>query len=111
MNGIMNENQLIIVKKYEIFKPLTHKIDSIIDNCYRDCHYKYFQVEYECIYDINLTNVTNNEIISLTIADQNMNLYEVNRKMNCSTKRLYIYSNKQPNKKSLFTSTIYKDTL
>ena len=36
----MNENQLSIVKKYENIKPLIHKIDSIIDNCYRNCHNK-----------------------------------------------------------------------
>ena len=38
----MNENQLTMVKKYQFDKPLIHKIDSIIDNCYRDCHTKYF---------------------------------------------------------------------
>ena len=37
MNGIMDENQLTFVKNYEFFKPLLHKIDAIIDNCYRDC--------------------------------------------------------------------------
>ena len=38
----MHENQLAIVKKYEINKPFNHKIDSIIDNCIRDCHNKCF---------------------------------------------------------------------
>ena len=33
----MNENQLAVNKKYEIVEPFIHKIDSIIDNCYRDC--------------------------------------------------------------------------
>ena len=42
MNGIMNENQLTLVKEYEFDKPLLQKIDSIIDNCYRDCHKKIF---------------------------------------------------------------------
>ena len=44
MNGIMNENQLTIVKEYEIIEPLIHKIDSMIDNCISDCHNKYFQI-------------------------------------------------------------------
>ena len=30
----MDENQLTILKKYEIIKPLFHKMDAIIDNCY-----------------------------------------------------------------------------
>ena len=38
MNGITKEN--VIVKEYEFDKPLIHKIDSIIDNCIRDCHIK-----------------------------------------------------------------------
>ena len=53
MNGIMNENQLAIVKEYEFDKPLIQKIDSIIDNCYRDCHKKYFHTfDHICVYDL-----------------------------------------------------------
>ena len=37
MNDILNKNQLTVVKEYEFDKQLIHKIDSIIDNCYRDC--------------------------------------------------------------------------
>ena len=40
MNAILNKNQLTIGKEYEFIKPLIHKIDSIFDNCYRDCHNK-----------------------------------------------------------------------
>ena len=38
----MNENLLTIVEKYEFDNPLIHKIDCITDNCFRDCHNKYF---------------------------------------------------------------------
>ena len=37
MNGMMNDNQLTIVKEYEFDNPLIQKIDSIIDKCIRDC--------------------------------------------------------------------------
>ena len=40
MNEKTNEN--VIVKEYEIDKPLIQKIDSIIDICVRDCHNKRF---------------------------------------------------------------------
>ena len=40
MNGMMNDNQLTIVKEYEFDSPLIQKIDSIIDKCIRDCHNK-----------------------------------------------------------------------
>ena len=57
MNGIKDENQLVIVKKYETTKPLFHKVDAIIDKCYRGCRKKYYHTfEYECEIDIKLTN-------------------------------------------------------
>ena len=80
MNGIMNGNQLAIVKKYEVIKPLVHKIDSRIDNCYRGCHNKYYHTfEYKSEYDIQLTNIRKNETINSTISDKSMNLYELNK--------------------------------
>ena len=55
------------------------KIDSMIDSCYRDCHNKYFHnFKYECIYDIELTNITNIEKNNLIISDKSMNSYELN---------------------------------
>ena len=63
MDSIIDENQLTIVKKYEIVKPLIYKID---------CHDKYFHTnKYNCIYYKNLTNITNNEIFNLTISNKN----------------------------------------
>ena len=57
MDGIINENELTIVKKYEFDNPLIQNIDSIIDKCYRDCHNNYYHsFEYEYVYDLNFTN-------------------------------------------------------
>ena len=85
----MNENELYDVKEYKFDNPPIHKIDSIIDGCYRDCHSKYFHTfKYVCIYDIKLSNITNNEIINLSISDESMNLFELNKKTNTrSTER------------------------
>ena len=56
MNDIVNENQFTIATEYEINKPEIHKIDSIFDNCIRDCPNKYFQTfEGKCVYDIKHT--------------------------------------------------------
>ena len=77
MNGIMNENQLTIVKKHDIIKPLIHKIFSIFDNCYRDCHNKYLHTfEYRCVYNNNFTNNAHNEIHNLPLSDKSLGLYE-----------------------------------
>ena len=57
----MIENDLYHVKEYKFENPFFGEIDSIKDNCFRDCHHKYFQkLKYESIYDVKLINVTNN---------------------------------------------------
>ena len=90
MNGIMDENQLTVLKKYEVFKLPIHKIDSIIDNSYADCHNKCFRTfKYICIYCIKFTNIGNNEVINLTISDKNMGLYELNKKLKIASQRFY----------------------
>ena len=82
MDGIMNKNQLTIVKEYEFQNPLIHKIDSIIDNSIRDCHNKYFHTfDHICEYDLNFTNITNNETVNFTISDKSMCMFELNRKL------------------------------
>ena len=82
MNGIMNENQLVNVKKYEIIRALFHKLDCVFDNCFRDCHNECFlKFEYRCIYNYEFTNIGINEVINLTIYYINMGLYGVNEKM------------------------------
>ena len=87
----MNENEIYIVKEYNFDNPPITKIDSIIDGCYRDCHNKYFHTfKYVCIYDIKLTNITNNEIINITISDESLGLYELNKKLTIARQRGFI---------------------
>ena len=89
MNGIMNEN--VIVKEYEFNNPHIQQIDSLIDNSIRDCHNKYFHTfDHICEYDLNFTNIGNNETVNFTISDKSMGLYELNKKCYCPRKWLYI---------------------
>ena len=89
----MNKNEITIVKEYKFDNPLIHKIDSIIDNCYRHCHNKHFHTfEYGCTYDIKLTNTTNNEIINITISDKSMGLYELSKKLTLARQRSCIFN-------------------
>ena len=84
----MSENDLYVVKEYKFDNPLFHKVVSIIDGCYRNFYNKYFHTfKYVCIYDIKLTNITNNEIINISISDESMNLYEFNKKLILARKR------------------------
>ena len=78
----MTENQSNFVKDVEIYKPLIHKTDSIIDNCIRDCHNGYFDIfANKGEHDIELTNVRNNEVFNLTVSDKSMGLCELNKKI------------------------------
>ena len=76
---------------YKIIKPLFHKKDAIIDNCYRDCHNKYYHTfEYQSEYETKPTNIRNNEIVNLAIADKSMGLFEVNKKLTVARQNGFI---------------------
>ena len=93
MNGIMNENQLTIVKEYEFDKPVIQKIDCLIDNSIRDCHHKYFHTfDHVCEYDLNFTNITNNETVNFTTSDKSMGLYELNKKLTVARGNGFIFN-------------------
>ena len=91
MKGITNES--VIVKEYEFDKPLIQKIDSIIDNCIRDCHYKYFHTfDHVCEYDLNFTNIGNNETVNFTISHKSMGLFELNKKLTVARQNGVIFN-------------------
>ena len=101
MNGILDENQLTIVKEYEFNNPLIQKIDSLIDNSIRDCHNKYFHTfDHICEYDLNFTNITNNESVDFTISDKSVGMYELNEKLAFACENGFIFNqiNKTNNK-------------
>ena len=79
----MNGNELYVVKEYKFYNPITTEIDSMIEKCFRDSHKIYFHnFKYESIYDIKLTNITNNEMIKLTISGKILRLFELTKKFN-----------------------------
>ena len=89
----MNKNELYVVKEYKFDNPLIQKTDSLIDISIRDCHSKYFHTfVYVCEYNINFTNITNNEIVNFTISDKSMGLYDLNKKLSIARQRGYMYN-------------------
>ena len=87
----MNENN--IVKEYEFENPLIQNIDSIIDNSTRDCHNKYFHTfDHICEYDLNFTNITNNETVNFTISDKCMGMYELIKKLTIARENGFIFN-------------------
>ena len=80
MNGIMNENQLTIVKEYELIGRLMKKKDSIIDNCIRGCHNEYFHTfKNKCVFNVQLTYISNKKIFNSTVTDKSKNLFELKK--------------------------------
>ena len=75
-----NENELFlcVINKIDIF----FKYNRFNVHSIRDCHKKYFHTfEYKSEYDFKLTNISNNEIINVTISDKSMGLYELNQNL------------------------------
>ena len=88
MNGKTNEN--VIVKQYEFNKPLIQKIDFLIDISIKGCYDKYLHTfDHLCDYDLNFTKIGNNETVNFTISDKNMGLYELNKKINCCSRKRF----------------------
>ena len=86
----MNEN--VIVKEYEFNNLLIQKIDSLIDSSIRDCHDKYSHTfDHICEYDLNFTNITNNETVNFTLSHKSMGLYELNKKLTVARGNAYIF--------------------
>ena len=102
MNDIMNENQLTVVKNFEFDKPLIQRTDSVMDNCSRDSHNKFFHIiKTYCINFVDITSITNNEIINLTISDKSMNLYKINKNLKVAWQKSFIFNQKKTNNKNL----------
>ena len=83
----------VIVKEYELNKPLIQKIDSLIDNSIRECHHNYFHTfGHLCEYDIKFENNGNNETVNFTISDKSMCLYDLIKKSTVGRERCFIFS-------------------
>ena len=93
MNALINENELKVVKKYRIVNTLIQNINSIISECYRDCHHKYFHTfDFICEYNLNFTNNTNNELVNFTISEKSVGVYELNHRLTLAKQRGYIFN-------------------
>ena len=72
LNGILNESTF--VKEYEKIEPENDEVDYILDKVIRDCRNNFFHtIEYRCVYDFKITNISNNDEVILTISHDYMN--------------------------------------
>ena len=73
MDTLTKKNQLSFVKEYKFDKTDIHEMDYLLDDVIKDCRRNYFHTfEYKLVYDINFTNISNNEEVNLIITHGSM---------------------------------------
>ena len=97
MNGIINKNKLTVVKEYEFDKTDIHEIDYLLDDVIKHCRNNYFHTfEYRLVYDINFTNISNNEEINLIITHKSKEfkteLYGLNKKIKNARQNSFVFN-------------------
>ena len=97
MNEIINENKLFVVKEYKFGEKDIRKIDYIIDDVIKDCSIKYFHTfEYKLVYDINFTNISNNEEVNLIITHKSKEFktefYGLNKKIKNAGRNGFVFN-------------------
>ena len=86
MNEIINENKVFVVKEYKFGGKDIHEIDYILNDVIKDCRRNYFhKFEYKLVYDINFTNISNNEEVNFIITHKSnefkTEFYGLNKKI------------------------------
>ena len=109
MNEIINENKLFVVKEYKFDKKDIHEIDYLLDNVIKDCRRNYFHTfDYRLVYDINFTNIFNNEEVNLIITHKSMEfkteVYGLNKKIKNARRNDFIF-----NQINIFKIEIYSN--
>ena len=91
----MKESELYTVREIKFDNPLLTEIDFILDRCFKDCHIVYFHIfKNEFIFDIKVTNITNNEIFILTISVKSMNFVDLNENLTNAGRIGFVFNQK-----------------
>ena len=96
MNEIINKNKLFVVKEYKFGKTDIHEIDCLLDDFIKDSIRNYFHTcEYKIVYDINFTNISNNEEVNLIITHKSMEFktefYGLNKKIKNARRNGFVF--------------------
>ena len=96
MNEIINKNKLFVVKENEFDKKDIHEIDYLIYDVIKHCRKNYFHTfESRLVYDINFTNISNNEEVNLIVTHRSMEFktefYGLNKKIKNARRNGFIF--------------------
>ena len=97
MNEIINKNKLFVVKEYKFDTKNIHEIDYLLDDVIKHCRKNYFHTfEYRLVYDINFTNISNNEEVNLIVTHRSMEFktefYGLNKKIKNARRNGFIFN-------------------
>ena len=109
MNEIINKNKLFVVKEYEFDKKDIHEIDYLLDDVIKDCRRNYFHTfDYRLVYNINFTNISNNEEVNLIVTHRSMEFktefYGLNKKIKNARRNGFVF-----NQINIFKIEIYSN--
>ena len=97
MDEIINKNKLFVVKEYKFDKKDIHERDYILDDVIKDCSRNYFHTfEYKLVYNINFTNISNNEEVNLIITHKSnefkTEFYALNKKIKNARQNGFVFN-------------------
>ena len=97
MDGLMNDNQLTVVKEYKFDKTDIHELDYLLDDVIKHCRKNYFHTfEYKLVYDIKFTNISNNEEVNLIVTHRSMEFktefYGLNKKIKNARRNGFVFN-------------------
>ena len=109
MDTLTKKNQLSVVKEYKFDKNDIQEIDYLLDDVIKDCRRNYFHTfEYKLVYDINFTNISNNEEVNLIITHKSMEFksefYDLNKKIKNARRNGFVF-----NQINIFKIEIYSN--
>ena len=112
MNEIINKNKLFVFKQYEFDKEDIHETDYLLDDVIKHCRKKYFHTfEYKLVYDINFTNISNNEEVNLIVTHKSMEFktefYGLNKKNKNARRNNFIFNQLNNFKIEIYSNLSY----
>ena len=86
-----------MLKNISLIKKDIHEIDYLLDDVIKDCIRNYFHTfEYKLVYDINFTNISNNEEVNLIITHKSNEFknefYGLNKKLKKTRRNGFVFN-------------------
>ena len=114
MNEITNKNKLFVVKEYEFDTKDIHEIDCLLNDVIKHCRKNYFHTfDYRLVYDINFTNISNNEEVNLIVTHRSMEFktefYGLNKKIKNARRNNFKFNQINNFKIEIYSNLSYID--